>query len=193
MNLVRALRIAPNEAIALVGAGGKTTAIFQVARQLTPPVIVSTTTHLSIPQASFADRHLIVRSAADGGSSDSISPEVILVTGGSAPKRSLSWVTVWLNEYLYNITKEELTHYLSKRMVAKPLKAPAEYESDPEFVNLVVHCWPFWLETANIRNARPERLRISPVSQLGRQYLHIERVLPLNEFERYLRLPASFY
>ncbi len=32
--------------VAFVGAGGKTTAMFQLARELTPPVIVTTTTHL---------------------------------------------------------------------------------------------------------------------------------------------------
>lgn len=142
MNLIRALRIAPNEAIALVGAGGKTTAIFQVARQLTPPVIVSTTTHLSIPQASFADRHLIVRSADDlEVLRDSISPEVILVTGGPTQEGRLAGLPSDLMNTLFSITKERAIPLLIEADGArqKPLKAPAEYEPViPEFVNLVV-------------------------------------------------------
>ncbi len=65
MNLAQAIRVSANEAVAFVGAGGKTTALFQLARQLKPPVILSTTTHLGISQALLADRHIIVRSSED--------------------------------------------------------------------------------------------------------------------------------
>jgi hypothetical protein len=69
MKLAQALRLLPSpdlhpghpptsaylgNGIAFVGAGGKTTALFQLAREL-PPVIVNATTHLGVWQ-SLADR-----------------------------------------------------------------------------------------------------------------------------------------
>ena len=142
MNLVQALRLSLNEAVALVGAGGKTTAIFQLARQLPPPVIVSVTTHLGIQQARFADQHFIVRSADDLAIlQDSISPEVILVTGDSTREGRLAGLPIDLMNTLFNITKERAIPLLIEADGArqKPLKAPADYEPViPEFVNLVV-------------------------------------------------------
>ena len=43
--------------IALVGSGGKTTALFQLARELPPPVIVTATAHLDVNQIHLADSH----------------------------------------------------------------------------------------------------------------------------------------
>jgi hypothetical protein len=43
-----------------VGAGGKTTAMFQLARQMEPPVLVSASTHLGVEQLRLADAHFIV-------------------------------------------------------------------------------------------------------------------------------------
>lgn len=56
IKLVEALRLKPDVCLALVGAGGKTSALFQIARQLPPPVFVTSTTHLSEEQLSLADR-----------------------------------------------------------------------------------------------------------------------------------------
>lgn len=58
MNLRESLRLGPGARLALVGAGGKTTALFQLARSFDPPVVVTATTHLGEWQAAFADRHL---------------------------------------------------------------------------------------------------------------------------------------
>ena len=46
MNLAQALRLPPASSVAFVGAGGKSTALFQLARELNPPVIITATTHL---------------------------------------------------------------------------------------------------------------------------------------------------
>ena len=67
LTLAQALRLAPSRLpaeparceVAFVGAGGKTTALFQLARQLPSPVVVSTTTHLGAWQIPLADRHII--------------------------------------------------------------------------------------------------------------------------------------
>lgn len=59
MTLVGALRLHRPASLAAVGAGGKTSALFQIARQLIPPVWLTTTTHLGLDQLSLADRHIL--------------------------------------------------------------------------------------------------------------------------------------
>lgn len=64
MYLLEALQVDLPARVALVGAGGKTTALFQLARQLPPPVIVTTTTHLGRDQLSLADSTVAVSDLA---------------------------------------------------------------------------------------------------------------------------------
>jgi len=84
MILAKALRVLPASGndfrvIAFVGAGGKTTTMFQLARELPAPVIVTGTTHLGAWQIPLADEHLIANSSADF---EKLSPHgVTLVTG----------------------------------------------------------------------------------------------------------------
>ena len=61
LTLAKALRLdqVPAPRVAFVGAGGKTTALFQAARELAP-CIVTTTTHLGAWQAEEADEHIVV-------------------------------------------------------------------------------------------------------------------------------------
>jgi hypothetical protein len=60
MTLAKALRTGSSPCVAFIGAGGKTTALFQLARQLPAPVIVTATSHLGIWQIPFADKHMII-------------------------------------------------------------------------------------------------------------------------------------
>lgn len=46
--------------LALVGSGGKTTALFTLARELAPPVWVTATTHLGESQAQQGDHHRVI-------------------------------------------------------------------------------------------------------------------------------------
>ena len=58
MQLIEALRLDRNARAALVGGGGKTTALFQLARELlsqSESVLVTTTTHLGDWQAQAAE------------------------------------------------------------------------------------------------------------------------------------------
>lgn len=55
IRLSRALRLSPKERVAVVGAGGKTTLVFQIAHSYSSPVITAATTHLSKDQLGFAD------------------------------------------------------------------------------------------------------------------------------------------
>ncbi len=58
ISLSNALRFSQSSVIAFVGSGGKTSALFQTAKQLAPS-IVTTSTHLGEWQNSLADRHFI--------------------------------------------------------------------------------------------------------------------------------------
>ena len=66
MHLREALRIGENEVVAFVGGGGKTTAMFRLAEELTQAgkrVITTTTTRIFAAQTSLAPRHLVCESA----------------------------------------------------------------------------------------------------------------------------------
>ena len=142
MNLAQAIRVSGSEAVAFVGAGGKTTALFQLARQLKPPVILSTTTHLGISQAVLADHHIIIRSPEDLNKiKDSISPLVTLVTGEANQDGRLRGLPSDLMKQLFGIVKEKGIPFLIEADGSRqrPLKAPGDHEpSIPNFVDLVV-------------------------------------------------------
>jgi molybdenum cofactor cytidylyltransferase len=62
MRLSTALRIAPGQAVAFTGAGGKTGAIRRLAGELAPatPVLITTTTRLGQEQNTLAARHIVL-------------------------------------------------------------------------------------------------------------------------------------
>ncbi len=137
MRLRQALRLAEAPCVALVGAGGKSTALFQLARQFPPPVLLSATTHLATEQAALADRHIILLRPRplpwDG---------VVLVTGpADEPPGKLRGVDAAVLGHLRSEAQQRQVPFLlecdgSRR---KPLKAPAEHEPPiPEFVEVVV-------------------------------------------------------
>jgi molybdenum cofactor cytidylyltransferase len=59
VKLSSALRVNENKIIAFVGAGGKSTAMFKLAREIAP-CLVATTTRLGSTQHELADKHFIV-------------------------------------------------------------------------------------------------------------------------------------
>ncbi len=60
MNLAEALRIVQSHSrrIAFVGAGGKTTAMFQLSHELAP-ALATASTHSGVWQLGAADRHIV--------------------------------------------------------------------------------------------------------------------------------------
>jgi molybdenum cofactor cytidylyltransferase len=130
MNLVQALRLSSSPRLALVGAGGKTTALFQIARQLTPPVIITATTHLAYEQAFQADRWIQAVSPADLPAPAAVSPELLLITGPVSDDGRTRGVAP---EVLVGL--QELSNVLSCPLIIEadgsrrlPVKAPAEHE-----------------------------------------------------------------
>jgi molybdenum cofactor cytidylyltransferase len=142
LTLSRALRVHSPETVAFVGAGGKSTAMFQLARELAPAV-VTTTTHLGNWQASLADQHNIWNgSKGDLGLQASLDAGITLLTGplDSATDRYGGLPTdqfVKLREYVSSRGLPLLVEADGARQ--RPLKAPGEHEpAIPESVDTVV-------------------------------------------------------
>ncbi len=144
MNLTHAVRLdhpSSNHVICIAGAGGKTTALFQLARELTPPVIVTTTTHLGEWQIPLADKHVIAESPAPLEELEHGLHGIILVTGPIHENKTTPIaenLLKWLREYCGYHDLPLLIEADGSRQ--KPLKAPAEHEpAIPEFADHVIY------------------------------------------------------
>ena len=141
MDLNYALRLNLHPKLALVGSGGKTTALFTLARELPGPILVTTSTHLGLNQTSLADHHFILNSIEDAENllSKPISG-VVLLTGNVKDERveGLSpEILSKLNNYCTKYKIPLLIEADGSRQ--RPLKAPASHEPPiPNFVELVI-------------------------------------------------------
>ena len=142
MELAHALRINPGESLAFSGAGGKTTALFHLARELKPPVLVTTTTHLSSDQLALADRIFEVDESIDLEDLFSNLPdEVVVLIGGEDPDERVKGLPDWqLNAVAETAKKRNITLLVeADGSRQRPLKAPAGHEPViPPFVDHVV-------------------------------------------------------
>jgi len=142
MELIHALRLKNSRSpvICFSGAGGKTTAVFQLARQFrrSKVALVTSTTHLGIWQTSLADHHIIASSKNE----IKLPQEgVVLITGDIENERTnpispdaLSWLRAKSQEGDFPLLIE------SDGSRQKPLKAPAEHEPPiPEFADVVIY------------------------------------------------------
>jgi len=162
MKLAEAFRLTDVPCLALVGAGGKTTALFQLARELIAPspsaihpssfilqlsalslhpcVLVTATTHLHVNQIGLADSHWIAQKPEDLSQLEDNLRGVVLVTGpldGERTKGVDKSILYWLREVALNHNLPLLIEADGSRQ--KPLKAPEEHEPViPEFVETVV-------------------------------------------------------
>jgi molybdenum cofactor cytidylyltransferase len=152
MNLKQALRLSDTACLSFVGSGGKTTALFQLAREFREepdplkhatgnhPVIVTATAHLHIDQAGLADSHWIVEEPSDLDKLEKNLRGVMLVTGPLTGDRT----TGLKKSTLSRLRAICLWHSLPMIIEADgsrqhPLKAPARYEPPiPDFVETVV-------------------------------------------------------
>jgi molybdenum cofactor cytidylyltransferase len=141
MVLREALRLGDAPRLALVGAGGKTTAIFQIARAYTGPVIVTTSTHFSVEQTKLADIHLVTRTIEDLKKfHNHVRSGIILLTGPIVSDRATGLsieILSWLDHFCYLNSIPMLIEADGSRQ--RPIKAPALHEpAIPHFVNVVV-------------------------------------------------------
>ena len=140
-SIAGAVRAELSSRIAFIGAGGKTTALFQVARNLRSPVIVTATSHLGTWQTTFADRHILADSNASLEGLEHGLNGIVLVTGGVEGDRTGPVdddVLHQLHQFCSSRNIPLLIEADGSRQ--KPLKAWADHEPPiPSFVNQVVH------------------------------------------------------
>src|SRR5215216_6107045 len=141
LSLLQALRVNSSPCIAFIGAGGKTTTMFQLARELPQPVIVTATSHLGAWQTGLADRHIITEIPAPLEALEHALKGVILVTGELDSERTKpvnNSLLHWLQQFCAYHSIPLLIEADGSR--EKPLKGWAEHEPPiPSFVGLVVH------------------------------------------------------
>jgi molybdenum cofactor cytidylyltransferase len=140
MRFSQALRLSNSPCLALVGAGGKTTALFQLARELPAPVVVAATTHLHVDQIKLADSHWIGEKPEDLVGLERNLGGVSLVTGPLDGDRTTGLNEIllpWLREVCNARNLPLLIEADGSRQ--KPLKAPSASEPViPTFIETVV-------------------------------------------------------
>lgn len=146
MQLFDALRLTPAARPALVGAGGKTTSLFQLARQALaagqPAAWVSASTHLAVEQAALADRQVVLTSPDDlAGIDPSGLPGLTLFSGPAVENGRLAGLPLALLDELEAVARARGIFMAveadgSRRL---PLKAPASHEPVlPTWANPVI-------------------------------------------------------
>ena len=140
MQFSQALRLGKTPRIAFVGAGGKTTAIAKLAKELSSPVIITTTTHLGTWQSTIADQHIIVEADSDLGKIELNLGGITIITGKTEADR-LTALNARQLDQLYDICEKQNLPLLIEcdGSRQRPIKAPAENEPViPSFVETVV-------------------------------------------------------
>jgi molybdenum cofactor cytidylyltransferase len=146
LELLRALRLEPSTCLALVGAGGKTTAMFQLAHQYlnrgVSLVLVTASTHLAMDQLGLADHHFTITTAESLVMLREHCPQgVILLTGPEVENMRANGLSGHLLDGVQLLAN---THQAPLLIEAdgsrqRPLKAPAPHEpAIPSWVDTVV-------------------------------------------------------
>jgi molybdenum cofactor cytidylyltransferase len=130
MYLAQGLGLTGGEAVAFIGAGGKTTAMFALAEALAAPVILTTSTHLGSWQAGLADKHLILSSIKDIQYLSIKADETLLLTGPEGTDKRLAGLSAPLMDSVYQYCREKGLSLLIEADGARqrPIKAPADNE-----------------------------------------------------------------
>ncbi len=149
LTLSQALRLTPDmrsatdvtstHTVAFVGAGGKTTAIFQLAAEWPSPVVIAATTHLAEWQSALADLHIVARSPADLNKVGT--SRVTVVTGPLQADQRTEALNQQLLARLHAMcTRRGLSLFIeADGSRQRPLKSPAAHEPCiPEFIQQVV-------------------------------------------------------
>ena len=146
LSLAQALRVNSAACVAFIGAGGKTTAMFQLARALSKdngmaPVIVTATSHLGTWQLGLADRHVVADTPGPIENLEHGLSGVTLITGEIDENR-----TKPVNDHLINWLQQFCGYHSIPLLIeadgsrGKPLKGWADHEPPiPSFVTQVVH------------------------------------------------------
>ncbi|MBN2550353.1 MAG: putative selenium-dependent hydroxylase accessory protein YqeC [Anaerolineales bacterium] len=138
MQLVQALRLGEIPRLALVGSGGKTTALFKLAGELSArskpqhcTVLVSASTHLAVDQVQFGDHYYCATSPEQIEDICSRLPTgVVLFTGSQAEPERVAGLDFPALLALKRIADDRGLPLLIEADGSrqKPLKAPADHE-----------------------------------------------------------------
>jgi molybdenum cofactor cytidylyltransferase len=143
MNLFQSLRIRQPGSIAFVGAGGKTTAMFQLARQMGQTTLVTTTTHLGQSQLSLADAHFVIQTPDQLHNILKHLPDgIILFTGDFMEDSRVKSVSSEVLKLIHTFATQSSTPLLIESDGSRmhPVKAPADHEpAIPCWVDIVVN------------------------------------------------------
>ncbi|MFH1446730.1 MAG: selenium cofactor biosynthesis protein YqeC [Chloroflexota bacterium] len=140
LNLLQAFHFNHSDKIAFVGAGGKTTALFQLAREFNDVVLITTTTHLGTWQTEYADKHWIVSDKSEIKLlTNKIDQGIHLITGPVVENDRVSGLSLELMDSIRDLAEELKCPLLIEADGArqKPIKAPAAHE--PVIPNWVSH------------------------------------------------------
>ncbi len=144
ISLAAAFGLAQERVVALTGAGGKTSALFRLARASGPAALVTNTAHLAVEQGRFADRVFRAERPGDLPAFETGLPDGVTLITGPADARGR---TQGLKDALL-----ERVHELAVRSNAplfieadgsrgRPLKAPADWEPPiPLIAGCVITC-----------------------------------------------------
>ena len=139
--LKSALRLGDAPRLAFVGAGGKTTALFRLAREYPTPVIATATTHLELWQARLADAHYACTDLSDCRWPAAPRLRGVSLFTGRPGNRSLAGLDYAAIRQTLHLADERQAPLLIEADGARrhPLKAPAAHEPPiPKFVDTVV-------------------------------------------------------
>lgn len=150
MDLRRALRVGPKARLALVGAGGKTTTLFELGQALVASgqaqmALLTTTTHLGAWQVQDADHHMALENSAQVDALGADLPAGVMVCTGAVEAGDdvdrLPGLAPQVLDALRRLADERGLPLLVEADGARmrPLKAPAAHEPViPPWVEQVV-------------------------------------------------------
>ncbi len=141
-DLLNVFRIEPGMRVAIVGSGGKTSTLIQIAKQIGKGVILTTTTHIGASQIDQGMRHIIIRDGEQISIDDlNLENNITLFTSEPIDEfRSPGPAEYVLND-LADKTKTGKLVMLIEADGSRgiPLKAPANHEPViPGWVDLVI-------------------------------------------------------
>ncbi len=144
LKLSSGLGIHSNSCMAFVGAGGKTSAILTIAKELKSRVFITTSTHFGLDQVKNADYHWIINTPKDLNVLINDLPEGIhAVTGPITQDNRVQGLSIRKMTILRTIAKGYHAPLLIEADGARQLafKAPADHEPViPKWVDSVVVC-----------------------------------------------------
>jgi len=141
MNLAEAIHPQLPARIAIVGGGGKTSALFQLVRQLPGPVWATTTTHLGTDQLDFSDQHFIVRQVEEDEIKQWLKQKVTLLTGEFTPDDRIRGPEVKVLEKIHQAAVIRAVSLVVEAdgSRSRPLKTPGANEpATPDWAEMVI-------------------------------------------------------